>query len=242
MEILVFQHVPHEPPGLIEDSVKKLGGKLDVVELWKPNYQIPDIKNYQGLVIMGGPMGVYEGKDVFSSKETEVSVIRQAHGRIPIAGFCLGSQLLAYTFGGSVEKNIVDGKHVKEVGLYKVDLTPEGQNDPLLKGFPNPMTVFQWHGDRFTMPEDAILLATNQNCTNQALRIGDSTYGFLFHFEFKPDMVERLIEVDREWMHRDHEVDEKALIEQSRKNEPLMREQCDRLFTNFASLAQKMQV
>ncbi len=240
MEILVFQHVPHEPPGLIEDSIRKIGGKLDVVELWKPKPKIPDFRKYQGLVIMGGPMGVYEGPDVFPSKEAEVSVIRQAHGQIPIAGFCLGSQLLSYTFGGSVEKNIVNGNHIKEVGFYQVDLTAEGLSDLMLKGFPNPMTVFQWHGDRFTMPDAATLLATNKNCTNQALRIGDSTYGFLFHFEFKPDMVERLIDIDREWMHKDHQVDEKLLMEQARKNETLMREQCDRLFENFTKLAKKM--
>ncbi|MBI2022246.1 type 1 glutamine amidotransferase [Candidatus Daviesbacteria bacterium] len=241
MEFLAFQHVPHEPPGLIADSVRKLGHGLEVVEFWKPNPRIPDIRNYQGLIIMGGPMGVYEGPDKFPSKDAEVETIKKAHEKIPIIGFCLGSQLISYAFGGSVEKNIINGSHVKEVGFYKVELTPEAEEDPILKGFPNPMTVFQWHGDRFSIPEHGVLQATNQYCVNQAFKIGDSTYGFLFHFEFRPDMVNRLIEADRDWMHRDHEVDEAKLMDETRKNEPLMREQCDKLFENFTTLAQKMQ-
>ena len=219
--------MPHEPPALISHSIKKLGHTLDVIEFWKENSRIPDIKNYQGLIIMGGPMGVYEGPDVFPSKEEEVVTIKSAHGKIPVIGFCLGSQLLAYAFGGAVEKNIVDGTHVKEVGFYEVELTKDGQADPLLKGFKSPMTVFH--------------LATNNNCTNQAFKLGQSSYGFLFHFEFRPDMVEKLIEVDREWMHKDMDIDEAKLLEETRINEPLMREQCDRLFTNFAGLAQSMQ-
>lgn len=58
-EIFVFQHVPHEHPGMIRDVADEQGVKLDVLELWKP-YQIPDASRYSGLVIMGGPMGVYE--------------------------------------------------------------------------------------------------------------------------------------------------------------------------------------
>lgn len=44
-EILVFQHVPNEPPGMIKDAADSHDIKLDVLELWKP-YQMPDPNKY----------------------------------------------------------------------------------------------------------------------------------------------------------------------------------------------------
>lgn len=94
MNILVFQHVPHETPGLIAGYASKKGIQLTIVEFWKA-YQMPKIDDFDALIIMGGPMGVYEGPDKFPSKEDEVNFIKNALGKIPIIGFCLGSQLLA---------------------------------------------------------------------------------------------------------------------------------------------------
>lgn len=64
------------------------GVRLNVVELWRP-YTMPDISKSQGLIIMGGPMGVYEN---YPSEANELNTIKKALGKIPIMGFCLGSQ------------------------------------------------------------------------------------------------------------------------------------------------------
>jgi len=58
MKFLVFQHVENEPPGLISEWAKERGVDLEILELWK-EYSMPDVLNYDALVIMGGPMGVY---------------------------------------------------------------------------------------------------------------------------------------------------------------------------------------
>lgn len=239
MEFLVFQHVPHEHPGLLKDAAKKQGIGLEVVEFWK-SYQIPNVLDYQGLIILGGPMGVYEGKDKFPSKEDEVKAIRSALGKIPMMGFCLGSQLLAYAFGGGVHKNIVDGHHLKEIGYYDVQLTEEGKKDPLLHGFSSPMEVFQWHGDAFELPKDAVLLATNENCPNQAFRYGGSTWAFLFHVEFTPPGVKELIRIDRSWLKTDFDGDPEKIYPDAVKNETLMRAQSDQLVYNFTEIAKRI--
>lgn len=239
MEYLVFQHVPQESPGLITEVTKKQGIDLEVVELWKPGYKIPPMRDFRALIIMGGPMGVYEGPEVFPSKEEELSVIRDNIDKKPIIGFCLGAQLLAHAFGGKVYPNFKEGKRAKEIGYYTVDLTDEGKRDPLLKGFPSPMEVTQWHGDVFDVPAGAALLANSPLCDNQAIRIGKNAYGFLFHFELSPDLIANLIKVDKKWIHEDFEMDEEKLLKQAEEKKGLMRRQCEMLFENFRKLAQE---
>lgn len=231
-KFLVFQHVPHENLGLISKVLDELSVTYDVVKLWE-EYKIPDILNYDGLIIMGGPMGVY---DNYPSEKDELDSIKKALGKIPIIGFCLGSQLLAHVLGAKVYPNILDGKRIKEIGYYEVELTADGMSDPLLTGFTSPVKVMQWHGDAFDLPKGAKLLATNSNCTNQAFRYGMNAYGFLFHFEFTPQMVENEIEIDKEWVHQDFEMDEEELKKEAKENAQLMEIQCRKLFNNFITL------
>ena len=234
MKFLVFQHVPHEHPGLISDFAQERGIKLNIVEFWKP-YKIPPLTNHDALIIMGGPMGVYEAKDVFPSKDEELSIIKKILGKIPIFGFCLGSQLLAYALGAAVHPNIKNGKHIKEIGYYNVDLTKEGMESPIFRGFPQKFEVLQWHGDAFDLPKDTNLLASSTNCTNQVFSFHHA-YGILFHLEFKPEMVEKQIEFDRQWIHKDFEIDEQKLLAEAKQKESLMRAQSETLLNNFLDI------
>ncbi len=236
LKFLVFQHVAHEHPGLILKWADRNGITLDIVEFWKP-YKIPDVLSYNALVIMGGPMGVY---DNYPSEKDELAAIRKALGKMPLIGFCLGSQLLAHALGAKVYPNMVAGKRVKEIGYYEVDLTKEGKSEPILAGFKSPMTVFEWHGDSFDLPLGAKLLATNKNCQNQAFVFGENAYGFLFHFEFSPEMVDRQIEIDRKWIHQDHQIDEEKLRLAAREYAGLMAKQCEKLFNNFLRLVKNV--
>jgi GMP synthase (glutamine-hydrolysing) len=235
MNILLFQHVPHETPGLIAEYAKEKDINLSVVEFWKP-YQMPELLDFNALIIMGGPMGVYEGPDKFPSKEDEVNFIKNALGQIPIIGFCLGSQLLANVLGSKVAPNIIDGKIKKEIGYYDVDLTEEGKEDSLFRGFSSPVKVLQWHGDAFDLPEGAILLATSPDCHNQAFRYGDKTYGMLFHNEFTQAMVNNQIALDRSWIYEDFEFNAAKVNQEAEEYKSLMRKQCFMLMDNFLKI------
>ncbi len=242
MRFLVFQHVPHEHPGMLADAAKSLGVDFTIVELWKPyTSELPYGNSlvYDALVIMGGPMGVYEGLEQFPSKEEELAFIRANLGKLPMIGFCLGGQLIAHALGARVFPNLTNGKRQKEVGYHTVDLTVEGASDTLFNGFTSPVKVLQWHGDAFDVPDSAALLATSKTCANQAFRWGTNVYGMLFHNEFTPEMIDKQIEIDKKWIHKDYEIDERALRDEARANAALMREQCNLLFENFCEIVAK---
>ena len=228
MRALVLQHVPYEGHGYIADYVGEHGIDVDVVRLWEP-YALPDLTRYGALIIMGGPMGVYQD---FPSKNDELALIKTAIGAIPVLGICLGSQLLAHALGARVYPNERDGQPAKEIGYATVHLTPAGAAHPLFKGFDADVRVLQWHGDAFDLPPGASLLATSPLCRNQAFAYGQA-YGMLFHLEFTPPMVRGLAEVHREWTHAHYDLDEERLAREARELAPLMKAQCYRLLDNF---------
>ena len=47
----------------------------------------------------------------------------------------------------------------------------------------NVLPAFHWHGDTFTLPEGAVLLASSQMYAQQAFRFGSRAYGLQFHVE-----------------------------------------------------------
>jgi GMP synthase (glutamine-hydrolysing) len=141
------------------------------------------------LIVMGGPMNVDElGKYPFLEKE--IGWLRQATAmNLPVLGICLGSQLLAKSLGARVYAN-----GIKEIGWYPVEVMPEGETDPLFAGSGPRETVFQWHGDTFDLPPGAVQLARSERCRHQAFRWGRNAYGFQFHIEVTPEMVETWLE------------------------------------------------
>ena len=231
MKFLVFQHVPHEHPGRITEYCREKGIELGVVEFWKP-CKMPKVTDYDALIIMGGPMGVY---DDYSSKKDELNAIKAAlQDKIPVLGICLGSQLLAHALDAKVYPNMLNGKRAKEVGFFEVELTEEGKSDRIFSGFNSPLKVLQWHGDAFDIPAGAVKLASSRLCSNQAFSYGND-YGLLFHLEFTTEMIRKQMQIDREWMHKDNDADEEEIMTQARKNEKLMEIQFRQLFDNFIS-------
>jgi len=224
MKLLILQHVPHEHPGYIADYANEKGITIDLIKLWQP-YSIPAPEGYSGIIIMGGPMGVYED---FPSEKEEISLIKKTLGHIPILGICLGSQLSAHAFGANVYFNPKE----KQVGYYDLELTEAGKRSSILKGFSPNLKALEWHGDSFEVPEGAELLVTSAACKNQAFSFKNA-YGFLFHFEFTPDMVRNQIKVDREWANKNFELDEAKLTREADELAGLMKRQCYLLLDNF---------
>ena len=227
-KILVLQHVPYERQGYIADYMQEHDIDFDVVRLWEP-YVVPDISQYSALIVMGGPMGVYED---YPAKSDEIALIKAAIGIIPMLGICLGSQLIAHALGARVYPNENDGKPAKEIGYYTVHLTREGAANPLFEGFDPDVRVFEWHGDAFDLPSDASLLATSRLCRNQAFAY-QNAWGLLFHLELTPEMVRGLARVNREWTHENFDLDEEQLDREARALASLMKTQCYRLLDNF---------
>lgn len=137
-----------------------------------------------GLIVLGGPMGVYEEKK-FPWMTAELDAIRKClDSSRPVLGICLGSQMLAQAAGGQVFRGALP-----EVGWFPVTLTEKGHLDPLLLGLPAEFNAFHWHGDTFTLPPDATRLAGSAWYPNQVFRVGNNAYGFQCHLEVTEEMV-----------------------------------------------------
>ncbi|MGE0633175.1 MAG: type 1 glutamine amidotransferase [Pseudobdellovibrionaceae bacterium] len=189
-KILVFQHVAHEILGTLNPLLKSQGLQVRYVNFGRKPDSHADINKYSGLIILGGPMGVYEA-DSHAHITTECKMIEQALKKdIPILGICLGSQMLAHVLGADVRKS-----NEKEIGWYDIHMTKAGLEDPLFNHFQKKEKIFQLHGDTFDIPKTAEHLAFSEICTGQAFRYGKKAYGMQFHLEVDKPMIHRWLKV-----------------------------------------------
>jgi len=144
--VLVLQHADHETPGLVGQALQAKRIGLEFVRAHRGEPVPRELGDAVGLLVMGGPMGVYEA-DRYPHLRDELRLIEVAlsEGR-PVLGICLGSQLVAHALGADVRKA------QKEVGWHTVTLTEDGLLDPLFKGLESSFMGFHWHGDVFDLP------------------------------------------------------------------------------------------
>lgn len=189
-KVLVFQHVPFEPLGTLNNMLKSAGFRIRYVNFSRDPHAHPEIGKYAGLIVLGGPMNV-DQINSYPNLRREVSYIRKAiKFNIPVLGICLGAQLVAKALGASVKKN-----PVKEIGWYPVTVSSAAKDDPVLSHFSDTQHIFQWHSDTFELPEKAVHLAKSETCNNQAFRFGDRIYGFQFHLEVNRQLIDRWLTV-----------------------------------------------
>lgn len=185
----IIQHVDHEGPGVIVDALVDAGHVPDVVRI-DCGDALPDHRSVAGLVVMGGPMGVYQAADhPWLAEERALIGAVVGDGR-PVLGVCLGAQQLALSLGAEVTTG-----PAPEIGLGQVELTPAGRRDPVLGpeyGGLAGTTVpcVHWHQDTFSLPGGAVHLAATRAFPHQAFRWGDRVYGFQFHLEVDPALAE----------------------------------------------------
>lgn len=187
-KVLVLQHVPHEGLGIIGRELYTNGLQPEYLKVYE-GHEFPfDVSGYSALIVLGGPMGVYED-DKFPFIAKELKLIRSAlKDNLPILGICLGAQMLAKAAGAEVYKG---GK--KEIGWYEAELTEEGEDDRLFLGLPRKFTVFQWHGDTFDVPANGLNLVSSELFPNQVIKAGPRAYGIQFHLEVTEEMIKSWI-------------------------------------------------
>lgn len=184
--ITCFQHIDCEGPGSLLDVLKAKEIRVNVLKPFQGD-PIPAHLG-DGLIVLGGPMGVYE-ENQYPWMTAELDAIRKClDSSRPVLGICLGSQMLAHVAGGRVYKG-----PSQEVGWFPITLTEAGHLDPLLLGQPREFNAFHWHGDTFTLPPGSALLAESPAYPHQIFRVGPNAYGFQCHLEVTEGMV-------RSWM------------------------------------------
>jgi len=182
VKVLAFRHVPFEGIGRIAPLLEERGIACDYADLYRQGAAAPDIAAYNGLIFMGGPMSA---NDPLPYLDEERALIRQAaERRQPMLGVCLGSQLIARSLGGAVDRN-----PEKEIGWFDLHFTEAAADDAVFGRIPGPETVFHWHSDTWELPPGAVRLAWSKACPNQAFRAGNNIYGMQFHLEITPAMI-----------------------------------------------------
>jgi GMP synthase (glutamine-hydrolysing) len=183
--VLTVQHVPYESPGLVAQALGAKDIPLAVTRTYEGEPVPLDLDGASGLLIMGGPMGVYEA-DRHRHLADELRLIERAMARgAPVLGICLGSQLVAHALGSEVRKGAQ-----KEIGWHRVALTDDALLDPLFKGLESSFVAFHWHGDVFDLPRGSVRLARSELTRDQGFRHGTNVYGLLFHMEVTRDILE----------------------------------------------------
>jgi GMP synthase (glutamine-hydrolysing) len=95
---------------------------------------------------------------------------------------CYSIGVLTRLLGGTVSR-----AYPEDTGPVSVDLTPDGEADPLLGTLAHRFTALTAHKEGAgVVPDGATLLATNEACPVQAYRVGERLYATQFHPEPTP--------------------------------------------------------
>ena len=199
--LLVLQHLEIEGPGLFKQFAEERNLEIEIIRLDKKD-NLPQTKEGDLILIMGGPMGVKDiGSNKYSWLKLERDYIRrELENKIPIIGVCLGAQLLANAAGGDVEilKFGYPPKELPEIGWSQIFI--DKSNKDFKELFEDPFHVLHWHGDRILLPNKAVLIASSSRCKEQFFRIGNFAYGLQFHIETTGGMINNWIKEDKEFV------------------------------------------
>ncbi|MEO5649133.1 MAG: type 1 glutamine amidotransferase, partial [Ginsengibacter sp.] len=187
-----FQHAPYEGLGCIEDWAMQQGQTLTATQFFEPNYILPGIETIDALIVLGGPMGVYD-EGIYEWLAAEKSFIKDAIDKgKKVLGICLGAQLIAACSGAEVSPATN-----KEIGWFKVSATEATKEiswlHDLLKDEP---VVFHWHGDQFQIPKGSVNLADSAANHNQLFTINNNVLAIQFHLEATNDSLRKMMEND----------------------------------------------
>lgn len=187
---VVLQHVAFEDLGLFTPRLQARGYELHALQAGVDSPE--PLVDADLAIVLGGPLGARPDAEFpWMAAELE-TITRRVQTRRPTLGICLGAQLMAAALGAPVEP-----MGVKEIGYAPLTLTPAGRDSPLALLADAP--VLHWHGDHFTVPPGAELLASTPVCAEQGFSVGPNLLGLQFHPEADPARIERwLIAYDDE--------------------------------------------
>ncbi|MCA1907111.1 MAG: glutamine amidotransferase [Magnetospirillum sp.] len=180
-----IRHVAFEDLDLLEPVLCRRGFSITMIDAPLGGVEDLDPLADDLLVVLGGPIGVYDEADFpFLSAEIEL-VRRRLEADRPTLGLCLGSQIMARALGARVYPN----PNGKEIGWSALTLTDAAEASALYQLGGHP--VLHWHGDTFDLPHGAVRLASTPRTANQAFSVGQCGLALQFHVEASIQGLER---------------------------------------------------
>ncbi len=222
-DVLLVQNTRTEGSGYLGTLLERDG--FEITSVNAKHEKLPE-KDFSLVVVLGAPESANDQLDYLMAEQ---ELIRNSVEKdIPVLGICLGSQLIAKTFGARVY-----GGQRKEIGFYhdlKIDST-----SLLFSGFENPFTVFHWHGDTFDLPDGSVRLASSEHYPNQAFQY-KSAVGLQFHLEVDEGMVNLWLDNAEEQLQEMPYMDPRKIRLEILKNIPTVKSNMDVFYNNFKSL------
>ncbi len=177
---LIIRHVPYEGVAGYREPIEAAGYHVDRIDVADPAFSSLDLAEPDLLIMMGGPMGVYEADThPWIACQLRRLALRLAADR-PTLGVCFGAQMIAAALGARVYPG-----PDKEVGFHPVTVHASAASGPLRHIAKVP--VLHWHGDTFTLPEGVELLASSHVYEHQAFARGPNLLALQFHAEMGED-------------------------------------------------------
>src|SRR5664280_716271 len=188
MKIHVLQHSSIKTLGAIEEYARNKNHPLESTRFYETKNS-PSIDSFDLLIIMGGPIGVYEYKEKPWLRDEKKFIKKAVEAGKHVLGICLGAQLLADILGARVYEN----KYM-EMGWFPVRAAKRDRETDFLKGLQNEISVFHWHSRTFDLPADSAHLFESVGCKNQRF-IYDKVVALQFHPEVDEERIESLIKL-----------------------------------------------
>ena len=221
--VLLVQNTKSEGSGYLGKLLADDG--FDIISVNAKHEKIPENK-FSFVVILGAPQSAND--DLLYLREEQKLIKNYVENDIPVLGICLGSQLIAKTFGAKVYTGLK-----KEIGFYHDLMIPD--HSKLFHGFKNPFTVFHWHGDTFDLPDGATQLVLSKNYSNQAFQY-KSAVGLQFHLEVNEDMVNLWLDKTEEKLREIPYIDPLKIRLDIDKNISIVKSNMEIFYNNFKSV------
>ena len=220
--VLLIQNTRIEGSGYLGQLLSDDG--FDITSVHAKHETIPE-KKFSLVVILGAPESANDNLPYLIREQNLIK--NSVDNEIPVLGICLGSQLIAKTFGAEVYKG-----PIKEIGFYH-DLK-FSNNSKLFDGFSNPFSVFHWHGDTFDLPNGSTRLASSENYSNQAFQY-KSAIGLQFHLEVNEQMVNLWLDKTEEKLRQISYIDPQKIRSDIDEHISTVKSNMEIFYNNFKS-------
>src|SRR5262245_27153481 len=224
MRALVVEHDRYSVPGIVGERLEHHGVELVpllvVDDITNPvsDVEFPDPEGYDLVLAMGSPWSVYDTATIGTWIGRELDMLRRAvDADVPVFGICFGGQALAAALGATVERS----PHA-EIGWYQVEpAVPEVAAGPW----------FQWHFDRFDLPDGATALAHGELGV-QAFRHGRHL-GLQFHPEITADVLATWLDAAERSVLEGLGIDADAMLAETKERQEEARPHTEALVDHF---------
>lgn len=184
---LVLSHVAFEDLGSLQPELSKRGFRIQTIHASTARFPLPAAETCDLLVVLGGPIGVYDTDDYPFLKDEIACIRARLAAKRPILGICLGAQLMA----AALDARVYPGSHGAEIGWFPLQAADAGRTPDWFAPLLAPeLSAFHWHGDTFDLPHGAQPLAKSQMYANQAFAIDSFALGLQFHPEVSAEGLE----------------------------------------------------